>query len=74
VVLRDAEGNYYVRVPAEQAAELATLMGDEEVTGYLLPGQLPTSQPLYTSPLRLSGFQVNLTSSARLRPLSPWLA
>jgi hypothetical protein len=67
-VLRDTDGNYYVRVPDDQVAQLESVTGGE-MSGYLLPAV----QQVYATPLRLSGFQVSFVPKSPLRPLNPWL-
>jgi hypothetical protein len=71
LVLRDAEGNYYVRLPADQAAELEALAGSEDVSGFLLPA----SQPFVATPImQLSSYRLTLAPSLpSLRAINPWL-
>ena len=71
LVLRDAEGNDYVRMPAEQAAELDAIAAGEDVSGYYLAG----SQPFVATPvMQLSNYRLTLAASLpSLRAMNPWL-
>jgi hypothetical protein len=74
LVLRDAEGNYYLRVPGEQVAELEMSLGVGDVEGYNLSLYQP--QPLFAvSSFRLSGVQMAPLSQFTVpHALNPWLA